>query len=102
MLGRMQHPSQIKILMGVFSGLTSINKNARSTPFVTRTPATIISARKKLPPYELRGTRVIGPDFKNRHLPNEAEQPLRMNVPRNKGSTAGFNDTIPQFRGRHP
>ena len=105
MLGRMQHPSQIKILIGASSSLSitgSLIINAKSAPFVTRTTATIISATKKLPPYELCGTSVIGPDFRNRHIPNEAEQTLRMNVPKKNGSTSGFNDTIPQFRGRQP
>ena len=55
--------------------------------------------------YELcLGTSVIGPDFKNRHIPNEAETTLNMKVAKNVGSTDGAiglevpsNPTTPQF-----
>ena len=40
--------------------------------------------------YELcLGTSVIGPDFKNRHIPNEAETTLNKKVAKNLGSADG-------------
>ena len=35
------------------------------------------------------GTRVIGPDFKNLHIPKEAETTLKMNEAKNRGSASG-------------
>ena len=59
--------------------------------------------------YELcLGTSVIGPDFKNRHIPNEAETTLNKKVAKNLGSADGANvaclpsnPTTPQFRSIH-
>ena len=50
------------------------------------------------------GTRVIDPDFKNLHIPKEAETTLKMKEAKNLGSASGLisvrrliNPTTPQF-----
>ena len=50
------------------------------------------------------GTSVIGPDFKNLHIPKEAETTLKIKEAKNKGSDSAAkslylpsNPTTPQF-----
>jgi hypothetical protein len=52
--------------------------NAKRTPFVIRPPSTMKNNMKKPKPYDFLGTRFIGPHFKNRHMPKEAEQILKL------------------------
>ena len=46
--------------------------------------ATMNIDKMKLKPNEVLGTKVIGPDFKKRHIPNEAETTLRRYVEKKK------------------
>ena len=54
------------------------------TPLEMRPTARINIDKMKLKPYEVLDTSVIGPDFKKRHIPNEADTRLRRYVEKNQ------------------
>ena len=54
------------------------------TPLEIIPTAKVNIDKRKLQPYEVLDTKVIGPDFKKRHIPNEADTTLRRYVEKKK------------------
>ena len=78
-------PIQTKILIENSAEVPPFKIRAyKITPLEMRPMAKVNIDRKKLKPNEVLGTSVIGPDFKKRHIPNEADTRLRRYVEKNQ------------------
>ena len=74
----------IRYLLKSSKVIDSLNNVAKMTPFPIKVPPTINMANKKEGPNWFLGIKVIGPFFKKRVTPNEAEKTLVTNVARKK------------------